>query len=36
METIALRFSENFAPSEGTILAHNKIIEQMVMCGMEN
>lgn len=27
METIALRFSENFAPSEGTILAHNKIIE---------
>lgn len=28
METIALRFSENFAPEEGTILAHEKIIQQ--------
>lgn len=27
MKTIALRFSENFAPSEGTIKAHENIID---------
>lgn len=27
MKTIALRFSENFAPSEGTIKAHQDIID---------
>lgn len=27
MKTIALRYSENFAPDEGTILAHQKLID---------
>lgn len=29
MKTIALRFSENFSPEEGTIDAHKKIIESI-------
>lgn len=28
MKTIALRFADNFAPEEGTITAHNRIIEK--------
>ncbi len=28
MKTIALRFADNFAPDEGTISAHNEIIEK--------
>lgn len=28
MKTIALRFAENFAPPEGTIAAHQQIIEE--------
>lgn len=28
MKTIALRFSDNFAPDGGTILAHNEIIDK--------
>lgn len=28
MRTVALRFSENFAPAEGTIAAHEEIIKQ--------
>lgn len=28
MRTVALRFSENFAPPEGTIAAHQELIEQ--------
>lgn len=28
MKTVALRFSENFAPPEGTIAAHQELIEQ--------
>ena len=28
MNTIALRFAENFAPEEGTIKAHEKLIEK--------
>ena len=28
MKTVALRFSDNFAPDEGTILAHDAVISQ--------
>lgn len=28
MKTVALRFSDNFAPDIGTILAHNEVISQ--------
>ena len=28
MNTIALRFAENFAPEEGTIDAHKKLIHE--------
>ena len=28
MKTIALRFAENFAPQEGTIAAHQEVIDQ--------
>lgn len=28
MKTVALRFSDNFAPDEGTILAHDEVISQ--------
>lgn len=28
MRSVALRFSENFAPAEGTIAAHQELIEQ--------
>ena len=27
LKTIALRFGDKFAPEEGTIAAHNKVIE---------
>lgn len=29
MKSIALRFSEKFAPSEGTIAAHNTLIDDI-------
>ena len=29
MRTVALRFAENFAPDEGTIAAHEAVIEQL-------
>lgn len=29
METIALRFSENFSPNEGTIKAHEQLINEL-------
>ena len=28
MKTVALRFSDNFAPAEGTIQAHKTIIDK--------
>ena len=36
MKTVALRFADNFAPGEGTIAAHEEIIDSEGAYSMEN
>lgn len=36
MKTLALRFSDAFAPKDGAIIKHQKILINMVMFGLEN